>query len=943
MHMKINQFALVIGCFILSFTSLAQKKILGPEVYNDWKRIGDIQLSNDGKFAAYTIKPHRGDGFLFIVNIETGKKDSIARGVDPKFSASSEFVAFRITPIFDTLRKLELNKVSKDKWPKDNLGVWILANDSLIKYPDVKEWKIASKGNTIAFLSHKNDFPKNYLTKKEQKKLAKTEKKKGKIKTDGKLLSVVNPLAGTKVCYRNVSSFEVSNSGKYVVFQEHEKLKKDSVRLCIHQENGSKKAIWTDRQRKVAYSGFAFNSSENTLVLLHSQDTNTTKYWNLVQLNLVDFQWGNLVDSTTKFSNEHYLSSNFQPYFKNNDRDLFFGIGSKPEPNAKDSLLENEKVKMDLWHWKDDRMQPQQLVELRADQRKTVTCVYHFNTRTVTELGSDTLDLQLNRKVGETQTKILASSNEQYRYKTWESPSADDYYLIHTEDGKIELLQKEAYSRGYLSPSGNYYVFWNHTTKNYYVMNTQTGVESCVTCNYQGNLLDDINGMPMMAGPQGVVGFSPNDDGVIVEAEKALVYYQWATNRLTILTENLQKSAADTNYKYQWFNTQMDSSVFYPAYGVVTKFDKKSKAMEVYRVKGSFPLLTFELISGSNHDYVGFRQSKSNQRIVFQRQSNADYPDLFATMKPGDDIKQISKTNPQQSGFNWSTVELIHWTSYEGIPLEGLLYKPENFDPNQEYPLLVYFYELYSDEIHNHYAPKPTASIIFPTEYASAGYVVFIPDVRYKPGHPAESAYDCILSGTDAVLKMLPNIDPKRMGLQGQSWGGYQTAQLITMTDRFAAAMAGAPVGNMFSAYGGIRWGSGYSRQFQYEHTQSRIGKTMWDAPELFVENSPVFHLPKVKTPLMIMHNDEDGAVPWYQGIELYTGLRRLQKPVWLLNYNGDDHNLMKNANRIDLSIRMRQFFDYYLLGKDAPYWLIHGIPAIDKGKKMNYQLIEGQ
>jgi dipeptidyl aminopeptidase/acylaminoacyl peptidase len=193
------------------------------------------------------------------------------------------------------------------------------------------------------------------------------------------------------------------------------------------------------------------------------------------------------------------------------------------------------------------------------------------------------------------------------------------------------------------------------------------------------------------------------------------------------------------------------------------------------------------------------------------------------------------------------------------------------------------------------------------------------------------------MSGTDHVLKTYSNIDSKRMGLQGQSWGGYQTAQLITMTDRYAAAMAGAPVSNMFSAYGGIRWGSGMNRQFQYEKTQSRIGKTIWEAPELYIENSPLFHLPKVKTPLMIMANDKDGAVPWYQGIELFTGMKRLGKPCWMLNYNGDDHNLMENANRMDLSIRMRQFFDHYLLGTTAPLWMTEGIPAIDKGKVTGY------
>jgi dipeptidyl aminopeptidase/acylaminoacyl peptidase len=157
------------------------------------------------------------------------------------------------------------------------------------------------------------------------------------------------------------------------------------------------------------------------------------------------------------------------------------------------------------------------------------------------------------------------------------------------------------------------------------------------------------------------------------------------------------------------------------------------------------------------------------------------------------------------------------------------------------------------------------------------------------------------------------------------------------MTDKYAAAMAGAPVSNMFSAYGGIRWASGLSRMFQYERTQSRIGYTIWEKPELYIENSPLFHLDKVNTPLLIMHNDGDGAVPWYQGIELFMGLRRLDEPVWLLNYNGDGHNLMETANRKDLSIRMKQFFDYYLMDYSLPEWMSNGIPAIDKGK--NYGL----
>jgi dipeptidyl aminopeptidase/acylaminoacyl peptidase len=331
-------------------------------------------------------------------------------------------------------------------------------------------------------------------------------------------------------------------------------------------------------------------------------------------------------------------------------------------------------------------------------------------------------------------------------------------------------------------------------------------------------------------------------------------------------------------------------------------------------------------------------RSKNKETLVIRKMSVSEYPDIHVLDKQFTNEKTVSNINPQQKEYNWATVEMVDWKSYDGIPLQGLLYKPENYDPSKKYPLIVYYYELNSDNLNTYYSPKPTASVVHPTEYASAGYFIFIPDIRYKIGHPAKSAYNCIMSGTDKVLKLYPAIDSTKLGLQGQSWGGYQTAQLITMTTRYAAAMAGAPVTNMFSAYGGIRWGSGLCRQFQYEKQQSRIGATIWDAPELFIENSPQFHLPKVKTPLLIMANDEDGAVPWYQGIELFTGMKRLGKPCWMFNYNGDDHNLTKLSNKIDLSIRMRQYFDYYLQGKPAPKWLTDGIPAIDKGKVTGYE-----
>jgi dipeptidyl aminopeptidase/acylaminoacyl peptidase len=157
---------------------------------------------------------------------------------------------------------------------------------------------------------------------------------------------------------------------------------------------------------------------------------------------------------------------------------------------------------------------------------------------------------------------------------------------------------------------------------------------------------------------------------------------------------------------------------------------------------------------------------------------------------------------------------------------------------------------------------------------------------------------------------------------------------MVTQTNRFRAAEAGAPVGNMTSAYSGIRWGSGLPRQFQYEQTQSRLGKKLADDPQLYLANSPVFHLKNVQTPLLILHNDNDDAVPYYQGIELFLGLRRLGKPAWLITYNGEFHGLRRRADQKDFAKRMSQFFDHYLKGAPAPEWMEKGVPYIDRDEE---------
>jgi dipeptidyl aminopeptidase/acylaminoacyl peptidase len=300
---------------------------------------------------------------------------------------------------------------------------------------------------------------------------------------------------------------------------------------------------------------------------------------------------------------------------------------------------------------------------------------------------------------------------------------------------------------------------------------------------------------------------------------------------------------------------------------------------------------------------------------------------------------KFSNLNPQQADYNWGTAELYKWKTFNGKDATGILYKPENFDATKKYPMLIYFYEKMSDNLNNYIDPAPTPSRLNIPFFVSRGYLVFTPDISYTKGHPAKDAYNYIVSGAQALTKN-KWVDEKNIGIQGQSWGGYQVLALITQTGMFKAAWAGAPVVNMFSAYGGIRWESGVNRQMQYEKGQSRIGYTPWEKPELYIENSPFFHLPKVTTPLVIMANDADGAVPWYQGIETFTAMRRLNKKVWMLNYNGEAHNLVERKNRKDIQLREQQYFDWLLKGERPAQWITEGVPAVDKGKDWGFEMI---
>ena len=931
--MKIAFLLFLLGCAHILF---AQKPALDFKAYDTWKRLEKEQISKNGNLITYELTFLRANPILHIFNQQTQKHDSMTRANNALIAFDESYIAWKMSPDYDSLRAQELAKLDKKKWDKDSLFIQHFAQDTIYKFAKLKQVQQAENAPVLAFLHEVSPKKVEPVVVKKYEKYLFWKKpapapKVNPFKTDGQRLVVYASGENTFPFLDSITSFTLSPDGSKVAVIKQRKVKLDSMQVRVYDTKDL--LLLKEFEAQPSATELTWSPNSQVLTYLYSPDTAAVKNFHLTLFDLKSLQQQDFGDSTDfdKSANGVYqaVANGRKPQFSDDSRFLYFGLRER-QIFQKDTLLEREKVNIDIWHYQDLQIQPQQLLQKDQALKRGLLCVYDLQNDRLTPLENDTLKVSLDLHM--TAPYLVATNSDPYAIQAqWEAPSKADYYRISVETGQKVLLGKGLSYTGELSADGRFFSYFISDKQQWMLLDIAKETSICMNCSRKDlSWAEDLNGQPMAAGPVGFVGYTKEAKTVCLQSEFDIWTYDVATKTLQSISN---EAATKDQIELRFTRYTQDSAWLNFQEGYFIGLRKTNKNELLYFYENGQIQQKMEVAQRIS----GLQKAESQKQFLLRKMDARTYPDVWLLGSDFTNGVQISVANPQQSEYNWATVESVKWKAYDGQMLEGLLYKPENYDPNQKYPLLFYYYELNSDNLHNYQAPKPSASIINPTEYASGGYLVFVPDIRYQAGKPAQGAYNSIMSAADYLIKNYP-IDDKRMGLQGQSWGGYQSAMLITMTTRFAAAMAGAPVSNMISAYGGIRWGSGLNRQFQYESTQSRIGATIWQKPDLYVENSPLFHLPKVQTPLLIMANDKDGAVPWYQGIELYNGLRRLNKPCWMLNYNEDDHNLTKLANKYDLSIRMRQFFDHYLMNAPAPTWMTTGIPATQKGKTLSYE-----
>jgi dipeptidyl aminopeptidase/acylaminoacyl peptidase len=925
-----------------------RKQPLDHDAYDIWRSIVDQVISDDGQWVSYALNPREGDAELQIHSVGSDTRYMVPRGRHAQFSPDGQFLLFLIKPELALVREAKKEEKKPEEQPKDSLGILELSTGEVNKLGRVKGFSVAEEGGDwIAYLLEKTiEKPDSGVevdqraqesppAVREQEEEDQKEKKDAQIGTTLVLRSLSR---GTERRFESVVEYVLSKDGERLAYLASSKDGSADGAFVLEPEDGSTLPLL---RGDGIYKGVVFDEEGEQLAFMSNRDdyeaeqpAYTLYHWRLGRGEARSVA----AIGSDGIPTGWWVSEHGDLEFSEDGRRLFFGTAPRPDPEPEEEPPEWERVEVDIWNWKDPLLQPMQLVQREQELNRTYLAYVLPREGRIVQLAdmerpSVSVASKGNGDIG------LAVTGLPYRTQiSWDYPTYNDIYIVDVETGAKRLVIEKLQGSANLSPSGDYVTWWDGHELAWFALDTDAGDPVNLTSRIPYPVYDELADRPQIPNAYGYrgAGWTEDDEWFLIYDK----YDIWATDPTgrqvpRSITEGVgRRDGIELRY------VRLDPDREFIATDepmLLRALDWNSKAGGFYRdrVRGDEPPQRLVMMDRS----FGFpRKAGDADVLLFTRQSFREFPDLWVADPYFGAMRKVSDANPQQSRYLWGGAELTHWRSMDGLPLTGILYKPEDFDALRKYPMIVYFYEKMSNTLHSHRPPIPGGSSINISFYVSRGYVVFVPDIHYRDGYPGESALKCIVPGVLSIVAQ-GFIDPDRIGVQGHSWGGYQIAYLVTQTDVFSAAEAGAPVANMTSAYGGIRWGSGMSRMFQYEKTQSRLGGSLWEARPRYVENSPLFWADKVDTPVLMMHNDRDTAVPWYQGIEFFVALRRLGKPVWLLNYNGEPHGLTKQQNRVDWAIRMQQFFDHFLRDAPAPVWLAEGVPAVDKGKTLGLEL----
>ena len=951
-RVRCSCFAVLIVLFYgLSLQGEPAKRPLTFRDIMKFKEIHNPAISDDGNWVVYNAQPDRGNGQVLVHNVITGKSVVIERGIKPLITKDGKWVAAFVKP-----DALTVGKTKDEETLKQGLVLLETAGGPGISMERVKDFAFSEDSQWLVyqlFPEEKKGKPANQAAEEEEKEEGEAEEEKDKKRKKNEWEKKAAPFImrhlpkGRDIRVENVISFAIDPASRCVVYSTYtggeaahgiyfRDLKNSKpVEQVILEAPGAvfNNLSWSKKKSRLAFL-FHYdtkksknknpdkNKKHNKFAPgLYFWDGLTKKRKLLVGKTGIPAGW--MLPAENRFTwteDEERLYFGFKPideyrfYKKEDERDDNNEKIAEKDIFSPGYILKKRTV--DVWHYLDPRINPRQKKMWERDKKRTYLAVYHLKQKRFVRLADRAMPQV--RPVENGKYALGFSRVPYMREMTWDG-RYEDVYLVDLEQGTREKILVHNRHDVSLSPGGNFIAYYKD--RHWFLFDSAGGNTRNLTAAIQTPFSNEDHDYPSAVPGYGIAGWSEKDKALFIYDKYDIWQFPTSLGKAVNLTagkgreEQIAFRIITTDPQQKFF--KKDQPLLLSAYS----HEEKYAAFYGGRVGQAG---VEKLIAGPKR-FTFIKKANYADRMLFTCESFSEFPDLWVSDSRFTSPQKISEVNPRIRDFLWGTPRLIEWRSLDGIRLQGIVILPENYDKNKRYPVLVYFYRFFTDRLYTFNRMVVNHRPNFPF-YVSNGYVMFLPDVRFQVGQPGYSAAKCVVTGVQKLIDM-GIADPKAVALHGHSWSGYQTAFIITRTDIFAAAIAGALVSNMTSAYSGVRWNSGLARQFQYEKSQSRIGKSLWEAPRLYIENSPVFFADRINTPLLIQHGDRDGAVPWYQAIELYLAMRRLNKNCIFLQYNDEPHHLKKYANKLDYSIKMKEFLDYHLKGEPAPAWIKTGVP----------------
>lgn len=920
--------------------------------WGEWERLGGRALSPDGRWVAYSIARNDGTQELRLRVVATDSTEVFEQGGRPEFSGDAKWLAFSITKSDEEREKLEAAK----KPVENDLGLFDLVRGETVEVEGVSSFALSEDGAYLAMRRYSEKGDDN-----------------------GADLVVRELESGLDTHFGRVGSFSWSDQGAWIAMTVDAPDRAGNAVRVVDAATGRMRTL---DSAEADYVGLTWREDAADLAVMRELEYEDDEDHTFVVLAWQGLDgrdpsatvYDHLEDEA--FAEELRVVDSAGLRWSDDGDALFFGLkdweerpakldedakeddakdGGAQDDGAKDADDQKDGAKdaeskgdddekedddapprtlresldeapgVEIWHAKDIDIVPRQKRTESSDERESDLAVLWLDEGRVVRLEDDAVD---SVRLLEGQRMAIGRDEAPYEEEQRFSATVYDVYSVDVATGAREkVLERVKYTLTG-DPRGTRFLFVRDD--DVWVHDLASGASANLTGDADAEFIDQENSsLTDQKPPYGVAGWTEGGDRVLLYDR----YDIWSFPLAGGAAERLTRGADDAiRHRRVIVAADRDDEEFIdPREGFyVSLYGDRTKRSGYGHLKagGKLDRLVWE-----DARIAGLGRARDADVLAFTTERFDDSPDLFVSGPKLADARQVSATNASAEQYLWGHSELVDYENANGVPLQGALFYPADYDPEKTYPMIVYIYELRSQSLHQYVTPSersPYNASVFTQE----GYFVFQPDIVYRPQNPGLSAVECVVPAVREVLKS-GKVDPERVGLVGHSWGAYQTAFIVTQTDLFAAGVAGAPLTNMMSMSMSIYWNSGQTDAYIFHESQGRMDRPFWNDVDTYIANSPIFSIEDLETPLLVAFGDEDGAVDWQQGVEMYNAARLAQRPFVMLVYPGENHGLRKEPNQVDYHHRVREWFDTHVKGQEAPKWISDGIPWLEQKKAL--------